>query len=84
MGCADSNPTPNPTPINICNPAGDLLNDLYDVPNSCFFTTEIGKFCEGSEQMCPGEAQGNAEWVRIGGGAGCGVCSASRIIVKAK
>lgn len=80
MGCSDSNPVPIPEPVNICDPNGDTIGDLYDVPNSCFFTTEIGLFCDPSipVQKCPGEAQSNGEWIRIGGGIGCGVCSSCK------
>lgn len=76
MGC-DGSITPNPFPENICGD-GDFLNMTKDVPNSCFFTTEIGKFCEGSVQKCFGVEQGATEWVSAGAGDGCGVCSSCK------
>ena len=82
MGCSDSNPIPVPNPENVCNPGGDNIGDLRDVPDSCFFTTEIGQFCGGAgigqSQNCFGEDQGAGEWVKLGGGFGCGVCSSCK------
>uniref|UniRef100_A0A6C0CGH9 DUF5857 domain-containing protein n=1 Tax=viral metagenome TaxID=1070528 RepID=A0A6C0CGH9_9ZZZZ len=73
MGCSSS-ATQNQKPPNFCG-AGDSIGQLADVKNSCFFTTDVGKYCGGEQQYCFGQAQGSTEWIANGGGGGCGVCS---------
>lgn len=80
MGCSGS-ALRNPTPENICNPDGDTIGDLIDVQEACFFTTEIGKYCDQPDQKCFGAAfvtSGEEEWVPAGPGEGCGVCSSCK------
>ena len=73
MGCSGS-ALQNQTPPNFCG-NGDSIGQLADVPNSCFFTTDIGTYCGGQEQYCFGQEQGSTEWEQAGAGASCGVCS---------
>lgn len=78
MGCSSS-ATANPEPPNFCGD-DDELGMLVDVPGSCFFTTDPGKFCSSSshDQWCFGQVNGSTEWTGVGNGAGCGVCSSCR------
>ena len=73
MGCSSS-ALSNPTPENICG-LGDTIGMEVDVPNCCFFTTDIGHYCDGTTQKAFGEAQGSTEWTRVGAGSQCGLCS---------
>jgi hypothetical protein len=76
MGCSSSVLT-NPVPENICGD-GDFLNMTQDVEAACFFTTEIGAYCDGTSQKCFGVQQGATEWVPAGAGESCGVCSSCK------
>lgn len=76
MGCSGT-ALYNPTPENICGD-GDFINMTQDVKSACFFTTDIGSYCDGHQQKCFGVEQGATEWVPAGAGEGCGVCSSCK------
>lgn len=72
-GCSSQSRV-NPFPENICGD-GDFIGMTKDVLDACFFSTEVGKYCDGTQQSCFGSSQGATEWVPAGAGANCGVCS---------
>lgn len=76
MGCSGS-ATTNGTPENFCGD-GDFIGMTADVPRACFFTTDIGTYCNGGLQQPFGQVNGSNEWTLNGGGASCGVCSDCR------
>lgn len=76
MGCSGS-ATGNPNPENFCR-SNDTLFMEEDVPLACFFTTEVGAYCDGRTQTPFGVVNGSTEWIRSGPGAGCGVCSSCK------
>ncbi len=76
MGCSGS-ALSNPFPENICGDS-DTIGDEIPVSNACFFTTDIGHYCGdagGFTQTCFGAINGSTEWIDVGAGEGCGVCS---------
>jgi len=77
MGCSGS-ATGNPNPENFCTDS-DVLNMEADVPGACFFSTEIGSYCDGSVLQTPfGAVNGASEWILSGRGGPCGVCSSCK------
>jgi len=76
MGCSGSGTT-NGTPQNICGD-GDFLNMEKDIPGACFFSTEVGSYCGGESQQPFGWINGANEWLNVGAGGGCGVCSSCK------
>ena len=70
----DGSATWNPTPDNICG-TGDFIGQVVDIPNACFFGTNVGQYCDGTFQQPFGQTNGSTEWTLLGSGGNCGVCS---------
>lgn len=76
MGCAAS-ATSNALPENFCG-NGDSIGMLADVDQACFFSTDVGNYCDGTVQRPFGYVNGSSEWILAGPGSGCGVCSSCK------